>query len=118
VADPKQPFGHTADLVFFEVTKSEDADAETFEALVEEEYPHWLDGHEHSYLHVGGDVGDQGLALMAMGLGALLGLWTLITPKMLGVSDELVVQMAGMGMVSIMVGFDMPVSAPEQATFL
>ena len=111
VTDPKQPFGHTADLIFFEVTKSEDADAETFKALVEAEYPQWLDGKEHNYIHIGGEVGDQGLGLMAMGLGSLLGLWDLITPKMLGVSEDLVVQMAGMGMVSIMVGFEMPVES-------
>ena len=108
VADPQQPFGHTADLIFFEVTKSEDADADTYRALVETEYPHWLDGSEHSYMEIGANVGDQGLGMMAMGLGSLLGLWALITPKALGVSEELVVQMAGMGMVSIMVGFEMP----------
>ena len=112
--DPKQPFGHTADLVFFEVTKTEDADAETFKALVEAEYPQWLDGGEHNYIQIGGEIGDQGLALMAMGLGHLLGLWGLITPKMLGVKEELVVQMAGMGMVAIVAGFEMPEGSQQK----
>ena len=65
----KQPKGHTADLTFFKVRKTNNPDAEEFKKLVEKEFPHWLDGKEHSYLETGGDIGDQGQALMAMGLG-------------------------------------------------
>lgn len=101
--DPKQPFGHTADLVFFEVTKTEDADVDTFANLVEAEFPHWLDGNEHSYIEMGADIGDQGMALSAMGLGTLLGLWDLLSPKGIGISDAMALQMAGMGALSIQV---------------
>ncbi len=99
--DPKQPYGHTADLVFFEVSKTEDADVDTFANLVEAEFPHWLDGNEHSYMQMGGEIGDQGMALQTMGLGALLGLWTLITPPT--DDDDLRMQMAGMGFVAVKV---------------
>jgi len=83
VKDPekKQPKGHTADLTFFKVRKTNNPDAGEFKKLVEEEFPHWLNGKEHSYLETGGDIGDQGLALMAMGLGELLGIWELMTPN-------------------------------------
>lgn len=101
--DPKQPFGHTADLVFFEVTKTEDADADAFLGLVEAEFPHWLDGEEHSYIEMGADIGDQGMALQAMGLGTLLGIWGLLSPKVHGISDAMALQMAGVGYLSIQV---------------
>src|SRR5882672_12293270 len=91
-----QPGGHTADLVFFKVA-AKDANADDFKALVQAEFPHWLDGKEHSYLETGGDIGDQGAALMAMGLGAVLGTWKLHTPAMLPFPPELQMQMAGQG---------------------
>lgn len=64
-----------------------------------------FDGKEHSYLEVGGWIGDQGLALMLMGLGTVLGLWKLLTPRtILGAmaDDDLAMRMAGIGYVSIM----------------
>ena len=62
-----------------------------------------FDGQEHSYIEVGGWIGDQGQALTLMGLGAVLGLWKVMTPKMLpGLPDDLMQMMAGRGMVSIM----------------
>lgn len=97
-SDPKQPNGHTADLVFFKVANI-DGDADAMRELVEAEQPHWLDGKEHNYLETGADIGDQGLALTAMGLGSILGLWQL-TPRMLPIGADL--QMAGMGMISIL----------------
>jgi len=104
-ADPAnhQPSGHTADLMFFKVA-AKDASADEFKQLVQAEFPHWLDGKEHSYLEAGGDIGDQGAALMAMGLGSVLGTWKLLTPRtVLGkfVDDAMAMQMAGMGMISI-----------------
>lgn len=101
-ADPEghQPDGHTADLVFFKVA-AKGADKEEFVSLARRDYPHWFDGKEHSYLEIGGDVGDQGAALMTMGLGSLLGAWKLMTPRMLPIPEDLQMQMAGMGMVTI-----------------
>ena len=112
-----QPEGHTVDIVFFEVCKSGDPDAATFRRLIEGarqgefcELDPW-DGKEHGYIEVGGWIGDQGLALKFIGLGALLGLWTLMTPKILpGLPNDLIMQMAGMGMVTIMPPVKQPVA--------
>ncbi len=63
-----------------------------------------FDGEEHNYIELGGWIGDQGLALLTMALGDLLGVWTLMTPtSMLGelVPKELRMTMAGSGMVAI-----------------
>jgi hypothetical protein len=112
----KQPPGHTADLVFFNVCAKDNPDPQEFRKLIENnkqgefcELDPW-DGTEHGYIDVGGWIGDQGLALQFIGLGHLLGLWQIITPKMLpGLPDDLIMQMAGAGMVSIV-----PSSKPER----
>ena len=103
----EQPSGHTADVYFFEVASANGADSEALRDLIKEHKGEFadadlFDGNEHSYIAIGAWIGDQGLALMLMGLGQVLGLWTLRTPKMFpGLSKELMDQMAGRGMVSI-----------------
>lgn len=104
--DAPDPPGHTADVFFFPVASSGDPSADTFRALTASHGGEFasvdpFDGKEHSYIELGGWIGDQGLALRYMGLGALLGVFQLLTPKMLPISAELQQQMAGMGMVSI-----------------
>lgn len=108
--EQKQPSGHIADLVFFSVSARDGADAEKLKKLISDNKQgshcdaDLLDGKEHSYLEVGGWIGDQGLALMLMGLGAVLGIWKLLTPKtVLGesVPKELEMQMAGHGFVAV-----------------
>lgn len=108
--DQQQPKGHTADMMFFEVSAKNGADPEKLRELVKGNHGgvfgsvDMFDGQEHSYLEVGGWIGDQGLALMLMGLGTVLGLWKLLTPKtLLGntLPKELQMQMAGQGYVSI-----------------
>ncbi len=112
VAHPElhQPKGHTANLIFFQVAAKPTANAATFKALIKESQGgengmdvDLFDGEEHNYLELGAWIGDQGLAMMFMGLGAVLGLWKLLTPLMLGldVDDPLVKQMAGMGFISV-----------------
>lgn len=102
--EENQPSGHTEDLVFFKVKILGEPDKNQFLNLIKNEHPQWLDGEEHSYLEMGGDVGDQGLALMTMGLGKLIGAWELSTPNMISsISDELRKQMAGAGMITIKV---------------
>lgn len=98
-----QPGGHTADLTFFKVAAKDAPDPAEFKRLVETEFPRWLDGKEHSYLETGGDMGDQGIALTTMGLGAVLGVWNVLSPASLGFAsdDPLAQQMAGMGYVTI-----------------
>ena len=98
---------HTSDVIFFNVALVGEPDVAEFKRLIKFHKGEFcemdlLDGGEHSYLQVGGWFGDQGAALQLMGLGALLSVWKLQTPRMLpGLSDELVMQMAGSGMVSI-----------------
>ena len=98
----KQPIGHTVNLTFFKVAAT-GGDKEEFLSLVRCEHPEWLDGKEHSYFTVGADVGDQGLALMTIGLGHLLGAWEALSPDtMLAFLPEaLKQQMAGQGLVSL-----------------
>lgn len=102
--EQKQPDGHTADLVFFKIATRNSPSKDDFENLVKAEFPQWLDGNEHNYLEIGADIGDQGLGMMTMGLGSLLGTWTLLTPAMLpGLTEDLIMQMAGMGAITVQV---------------
>lgn len=110
--EDQQPGGHTADMIFFEVSAKETANAEDLRKLIAEHQGEWgecspLDGKEHNYMELGAWVGDQGLALMLMGLGAVLGIWKLLTPRtMLGkdLPEDLVKMMAGQGFVAVQVG--------------
>lgn len=55
-----------------------------------------------SYIELGGWIGDQGLALSLMGLGERLGLWNVVTPRVLGITDqEKAANLMGMGFVMI-----------------
>lgn len=105
-----EPAGHTADLVFFKVAASGNPDKSEFIRLAKEHRGEFcdcdpFDGKEHGYMELGGWIGDQGLAMLFMGLGSLLGVFTLITPRMLlGDKPEmkgLVMQMAESGMLTV-----------------
>ena len=98
----KQPAGHTVNLTFFKVAAI-GGDKDEFLSLVQQEYSRWLDGKEHNYMEVGADMGDQGIALMTIGLGHLLGAWKALTPDtiMPFLPEDLKKQMAGQGMVSL-----------------
>jgi hypothetical protein len=105
-----QPSGHTADTIFFKVRAVNDPTADELWQLVranrqgEFNEVDLFDGTEHNYLELGGWIGNQGVALMLMGLGNLLGLWDLLTPRTMlpaGLPDDLVMQMAGQGYVAI-----------------
>lgn len=62
-----------------------------------------------SYIELGGWIGDQALALQFMGLGERLGLWKVVTPRSLGITDhEAAANLMGAGFVMIEV-------APESA---
>lgn len=101
---------HSADLMFFRVHAAPGADKVTLEKLVRANMRgsycnvDLFDGKEHGYMELGGWIGDQGLAMQLMGLGAVLHLWNLTTPrsvfgKML--PDEKLMEMAGVGYVTI-----------------
>ncbi len=99
---PEQPKGHTVNLTFFEVS-NKGGEKDKFLELVKQEYPHWLNGKEHGYIQVGGEMGDQGLALLTIGLGGVLGAWDAISPDTLMsfLDKDLKHEMAGRGMVSL-----------------
>lgn len=113
--DPGDPnvflLPHTVNMFFFDVCAVNNPLKEEFLALIAKHEGEFgtvmnpLEG-EHSYIEVGGWIGDQGLGMQFMALGKLLGVWGIMHPGMiLNVNDPqqkvLAEQMAGMGMVSI-----------------
>jgi len=99
-----QPTGHIADMIFFKVTLVDNPNKEEYERLVRAYFPQWLDGKEHGYFEIGADLDDQGVGLQAMGLGYLLGLWNLLTPRSVlgaGCPDDIVQAAAGQGLITI-----------------
>lgn len=104
-----QPEGHTADVIFFKVASINSPDADKLKKLIQSNRQgefnevDLFDGKEHGYMELGGWVGDQGMALTLMGLGSLLGLWRLKTPRNMlpDMPDDLVMKMAQNGAVII-----------------
>jgi hypothetical protein len=78
--EASQPEGHTANLIFFNVSAIGEPDRERFRSMAYVVAPHWFDGREHNFIEIGGTLAPQDLALRCMGLGALLGVWDLLTP--------------------------------------
>lgn len=80
-----QPTGHTADVGFFKVKAVDGASADELKRLVQENKKgdfgdvDVFDGVPHDFMELGGWIGDQGLALMLIGLGGVLGLWNVFT---------------------------------------
>lgn len=97
-----------ANVIFFEVVPLNAPDPRDFDALARAALPGVFDGKEHSYLEVGGLLGDQGFALVTMGLGSILGTWELLTPEtmMPFLPAEMKMEMAGRGMITIRVAGD------------
>jgi hypothetical protein len=52
-----------------------------------------------SYIEIGGELGSQDLALRLIGLGALVELWPVITPKIMGLTGKDAQDLAGSGFV-------------------
>jgi len=93
---------------FFTVASVGSPNADEFRRLIAEQKSEYvevnpLDGNEHSYIELGAWVGDQGVALMMMGLGELLGVWKLYTPQKMfpGIPNSLASQLAGSGYITI-----------------
>jgi len=112
--DPGDPnvflLPHTVNMYFFDVCSVNNPLKEEFLELIAKHSGDFNDMNplegEHSYIEVGGWIGDQGIGLQFMALGKLLGLWEIMQPGMiLNINDprqkQLADQMAGMGMVSI-----------------
>lgn len=107
--EDSQPEGHTADLIFFQVANNGATAEELKSLIIDAESGEFcdvtvFDGAEHGFIELGAWLGDQGLALMLMGLGTVLGLWKLLTPKtVIGntLPEETVMLMACNGLVTI-----------------
>jgi len=102
----RQPEGHTVDMVFFKIAAKDNPDKAEFLRLTQEHQGEFgdvdpLDGKEHSYLELGGWIGDQGIAMQYMALGVLLGVFNLISPAALGVVGDQALQLAGVGFLTI-----------------
>ena len=104
-----QPNGHTADLCFFKMAAANNPSKDELTVLIKSHRGNYnevdlFDGKEHSYIEIGGWIGDQGLALMLMGLGEILGIWRLMTPKTIfkNFPEDMQMEMAGNGYVTVM----------------
>lgn len=98
---------------FFSVVKRPDAEVDALELVArikaatkgyygDEPVERLLEGP--SYIELGGWIGDQGVALGLMGLGAILGLWDIITPMTLGIEGKQADDMMGTGFIMIAPG--------------
>lgn len=104
----KQLPGHTADVFFFDVCAKGNPDADTLKSLAKSHRGEFanvdpFDGKEHSYIELGGWIGDQGLAMQFMGLCVVLGMGKVMHPvNVLELERDhpLAKQLAGMGMVT------------------
>lgn len=102
-----QPEGHTINMEFFEVSIKNDPDPEVLRKLIKDNPTgafadvDLFDGKDHNYMEIGGWIGDQGLALVLMAMGDLLGLWEVFTPTKLGMPPELATELAGQGLLFI-----------------
>ena len=105
--EAKDPTVKSADMIFFKVVAVKDPKADELRELIKNHQSEYgpidlFDGKEHSYIEIGGFIGDQGAALLLMALGSILGLWKLMTPRMLpGIPEDMVQSMAGIGYITI-----------------
>lgn len=92
---------HSVNVHFFWVSRRGDPTKGALRTLLETEYPD-LERLKAgpSYIELGGVLGDQGLALQLIGLGGLVGLWSVITPETtLRLSGAEADELAGAGFV-------------------
>lgn len=97
--DPGTP-PHSADLIFFWVSAVNRPSAIELDRLLRIHYPdfqRFRDGP--SYIEIGGILGDQGLALQLIGLGAVLGMWAVASPNIFGFAEEDAMTLANQGFI-------------------
>lgn len=106
--DAPEPAGHTVSVEFFAVALRGQPTRADFEAAARAHRGDYMavdvfDGNEHNYITLGAWIGDQGLALQFMGLGALVGAFKLITPSLAlpGIDQGLSRQLAASGLVAV-----------------
>jgi len=100
--------GEAADVIFFKVASDGAKPGELRDLVIDYKGEFCnvdlLDGREHTYIEIGGWIGDQGMALRLIGLGHLMGLWELLTPKTMFkgmIPQDMVEKMAGEGLVGL-----------------
>ena len=121
---PEAPAEASADMCFFKVALRNGPSAMTLEKLIRDRGPgepavNIFDHIEHSYIELGAWLGSQELALRLMGMGDLLGLWKLLTPKtVLGdkITPVQVDHLASSGMVTIIVPRGPAGSSPKASS--
>lgn len=101
-----QPEGHTVDMVFFKVAAKDAPEVREFVRLTRDHKGAFtdidpLDGKEHNYMELGGWIGDQGLAMLYMALGVRLEVFSLLSPALLGLTGDMAMQVAGVGLLSV-----------------
>ena len=107
--DPEdiQHEGHTVDMEFFKVSLKNNPNPEVLRQLIKDNPTgafseiDLFDGKDHNFMEIGGWIGDQGLAIVLMGMGNLLGLWEVFTPTKLGMPPLLAKELAGQGLLFI-----------------
>lgn len=108
--DKPEPTGHTVDMIFFKVASAGESTSREFKRLTALHRGEFndvdpFDRNTHSYIELGGWIGDQGLAMQYMALGVLLGVFELHTPDTLlhcKISDDTVrTQMAAYGALGV-----------------
>lgn len=102
------PTEHTADMIFFKVAAAPGVNADQLRAVTIAHRAEFcecdpFDGKAHNYIELGGWIGDQGVALLFMGLGHLLGLFELLTPRTVlpDLPEEAVMTLASQGLLLI-----------------
>lgn len=90
---------HSANVHFFWVSQ-EGGDGSRLRALLQQYYPspERLEGGP-SYIEIGAELDSQELALLLIGVGAVLGLWQAVTPASFGITGPEAAELAGKGMV-------------------
>lgn len=109
ISHPRATSPGFVDIVFFDVECKATVDATQFRQMISAHKGVFnevdiFDGAEHSYIELGGWLGDQTLALLFQALGTNLELWKLLTPKtVLGehCTSEMERNLAGQGLISI-----------------
>ena len=92
---------HSVNIHFFWVSVKGSPSQKDLHDLLERHYPDMGRLRRGpSYMEMGAALGDQGLALLLIGLGELVGLWRAVTPERLGFEGADATSMAGSGLVN------------------
>lgn len=111
IIEPGTPAAAEAtDMIYMAIGAKGPRDEAVLQELMDaydSEYPVNIGDHmEHSYLELGGWLGSQEYAMRLMALGNMWNMWQLLTPRtMMGklINEEMVVALAGRGLITIVV---------------